>query len=92
MRALTEKWPSIFTRGIQLLTQSPSDGRFLLANLLLPKLEAAATQGQDSRILTVLGAGHGGVIDTNDMDLQKNPSLKKKADFCVSYNDLIIEV
>jgi len=42
--------------------------------------------------LTVLAAGYGGVIDTNDMDLQKNPSLKKKADFCVSYNDLIIEV
>jgi len=66
--------------------------RFLLASLLLPKLEAAAAQGQDSQMLTVLAAGHGGAIDTNDMDLQKNPSIKKKADFCPTYNDLMVEV
>jgi hypothetical protein len=58
----------------------------------LPKLEAAAAEGQDSRMLTVLGAGHGGAIDLDDMDLQKNPSIKKKADFCISYNDLMVEV
>ena len=43
-------------------------------------------------MLTVFSAGHGGVIDLDDMDLQKNPSLKKKADFCISYNDLMVEV
>jgi hypothetical protein len=64
----------------------------LLGNLLLPKLEAAAAEGQDSRLLTVLSAGSGGAIDLDDMDLQKNPSLKKKADFCITYNDLMVEV
>lgn len=43
-------------------------------------------------MLTVLSAGYGGAIDLDDMDLQKNPSLKKKADFCISYNDLMVEV
>jgi hypothetical protein len=74
------------------LTVHWRDYRFLLGNLLLPKLEAAAAEGQDSRMLTVLAAGQGGAIDLDDMDLQKNPSLKKKADFCISYNDLMVEV
>jgi hypothetical protein len=66
--------------------------RFLLGNLLLPKLEKAADKGEDSRVLTVLAAGKGGTIDVDDLGLKEYSSLKRKADVATSYNDLLVEV
>jgi hypothetical protein len=65
--------------------------RFLLANLLLPEVEKAAEKGEDARVISVLGAGYGTAIDVNNMNLS-NASLKRKADFTTTYNDLMIEV
>jgi NAD(P)-dependent dehydrogenase (short-subunit alcohol dehydrogenase family) len=65
--------------------------RFLLVNLLLPKVEKAAEKGDEARVISVLAAGHGGVIDVNDMNLS-NASMKRKADYATAYNDLMIEV
>lgn len=66
--------------------------RFLLGNLLLPKLQKAADKGEDARMLSVLAAGKGGTIDMDDLGLKENPSLKKKADYATTYNDLMVEV
>lgn len=66
--------------------------RFLLANLLLPKLEKAADKGEDARMLSVLAAGIGGAIDMDDLGLKENSSLKRKADYATTYNDLMVEV
>lgn len=66
--------------------------RFLLGNLLLPKLEKAAENAEDARILSVLAAGKGGPIDLDDLGLKKSSGLKRKADSATTYNDLVIEV
>jgi NAD(P)-dependent dehydrogenase (short-subunit alcohol dehydrogenase family) len=67
-------------------------GRFALANLLLPKLQLAAEQSEEARVLSVLAAGQNGLIDTDDLGLKKNTGLKRKADSGTAYNDLMIEV
>ena len=66
--------------------------RFLLGNLLLPKLEKAADKGEDARVLTVLAAGKGGTIDVDDLGLKEYSTLKRNADVATSYNDLVVEV
>lgn len=65
--------------------------RFLLVNLLLPKIEKAAEKGEEARVISVLAAGFGGAIDVNNLNLS-NASLKRKADYATTYNDLMIEV
>ncbi len=40
-------------------------------------------------MLSVLGAGHGGAIDVNNLNLS-NAALKRKAGSATTYNDLII--
>jgi hypothetical protein len=69
---------------------------FLLANLLLPKLEKAADQGEDARVMSILAAGKGGAIDLDDLGV-KNVSgtlsnLSRKAGAATTYNDLMVEV
>ena len=65
--------------------------RFLLGNLLIPKVEKAAETGEEARVLSVLAAGYGGAIDVNNLNLS-NAGLKRKADSATTYNDLMIEV
>jgi hypothetical protein len=66
--------------------------RFLLGNLLLPKIEKAVERGEDGRVLSVLAAGYGGPIDMDDLGLKKSYGLKRKADSATTYNDLMVEV
>lgn len=66
--------------------------RFLLGNLLLPKLEKSAEKGEEARVLTVLSAGKGGDIDLNDLGLKESSGLRRKASSAGNYNDLMIEV
>jgi NAD(P)-dependent dehydrogenase (short-subunit alcohol dehydrogenase family) len=73
------------------LSSSKLTCRFLLGNLLMPKVEKAAETGEDARVLSVLAAGHGGAIDVNNLNLS-NAGLKRKADSATTYNDLMIEV
>jgi len=66
--------------------------RFLLGNLLLPKLEKAAAKGENARVLTVLAAGKGGAIDLDDLGCKDNNGLAHKANAATSYNDLMVQV
>jgi len=65
---------------------------FLLGNLLLPKLEKSAEKGEEARVLSVLAAGKGGDVDLNDLGLKQNSGLRRKAQSCETYNDLMVEV
>jgi len=65
--------------------------RFLLANMLIPKLDKAVDKGEEARVLTVLSAGLGRPIDVDDLGLKVNAGLKRKADAAVTYNDLAVE-
>ena len=61
--------------------------------MLLPKLEKAVEIDGESRMMTVIAAGRGGMIhDMNDLGLTKGSSVKAKAEAATVYNDLMIEV
>lgn len=66
--------------------------RFLVTNLLLPKLEKAAERGEEARVLSCLAAGLGGTIDLDDLGCHDNKGLKAKADAGATYNDLMMLV
>ncbi|KAK5994450.1 putative oxidoreductase [Cladobotryum mycophilum] len=60
---------------------------------LQPLLNRAASSSpvQLSRVMSVLGAGHGGKIVEDDLDLQKNFSLSNCAAHCGTMTDLSLE-
>ena len=91
MRESIAKWPFLTILGRSLELQYPIV-RFLLGNLLLPKLEKAADAGEDARLLTVLNAEKGGDIDLDDLERKKHPGLIGKARSVTTYNDLMTEV
>jgi len=59
---------------------------------LLPALKRAKEAGEDSKVLSVLAAGMGGVIDTDDIGLRKTFSFLKARKQVPTYNDLMMEV
>jgi len=59
---------------------------------LLPLLHKAKDADEDAKVLTVLGAGLGGEVDVDDLDLKKNYTLAKAAAAAQTYNDLMVEV
>jgi len=61
--------------------------RFAFTTGLLPLLEKAAAEGQDARVMSILGAGQGGPIDLNDLGLEKSYGLRKAADTAITCND-----
>lgn len=65
--------------------------RFLLGNMLIPKLDKAVEKGEEARVMTVLAAGQNGSIDLNDLGLKKDYGMKRKADAATTYNDLAVE-
>lgn len=91
MRESIAKWPFLTILGRSLELQYPIV-RFLLGNLLLPKLEKAADAGENARLLTVLNAEKGGDIDLDDLERKKHPGLIGKARSVTTYNDLMTEV
>lgn len=58
---------------------------------LLPLLTAATDEGEDAKVLSVLAAGFGGPIDTNDLGLKKTFTLRNAALAASTYNDLMME-
>jgi len=64
--------------------------RWKFAYDLMPLLTAAKEKGEDAKVMTVLGAGTGGVIDTDDLGLKKHYSVRKAASTAVTYNDLMV--
>ncbi|KAI8895643.1 hypothetical protein BC833DRAFT_622823 [Globomyces pollinis-pini] len=61
--------------------------RFTLIQELAPLL----AKKSDGRILSVLAAGQGHLVDENDLDLKNNYGVKQCADSCTLYNDLMVE-
>lgn len=53
--------------------------RFKFFVELAPLLQAAKDAGEEVRVVSVLGAGHGGKLDPEDLGLTKSYSLRKAA-------------
>jgi NAD(P)-dependent dehydrogenase (short-subunit alcohol dehydrogenase family) len=58
---------------------------------LTPLLRKAKDAGEDAKVMTILAAGKGGVIDLDDLGLKKGYSLYNSALAAATYNDLMIE-
>lgn len=67
-------------------------GRWKFVTELLPLLEAAEKAGEDARVVSVLHAGRGCVIDLDDLGLKKHYTISKSARASPSYNSLAVEV
>lgn len=59
---------------------------------LLPALKRAKEAGEDAKVLSVLAAAKGAVIDTDDIGLRKTFSFMKARKQIPTYNDLMMEV
>ncbi|KZT69119.1 NAD(P)-binding protein [Daedalea quercina L-15889] len=93
--------PSLWdmVRGVQHPTEEGLDNllaivyyartKFILD--LLPLLQKAKDAGEDSRVLTVAAAGHGGPINYNDMGLKKTYSVRTVRPTMVTYVDMAME-
>lgn len=66
--------------------------RFTLIHSLAPMLEERAKQTGDARVMSVLAAAQGKLVDENDLNLSKNYGVKQCADACTFYNDLMVDV
>lgn len=66
--------------------------RWKFTSDLLPALLKAKADGEDAKVLTVLGAGKGGEIDLDDLGLKKNYTLSSAALGAPTYSDLAMEV
>ncbi|KAJ7327582.1 NAD(P)-binding protein, partial [Mycena albidolilacea] len=65
-------------------------GRWHFVRDLIPSLEVAHKAGEDAKIISVLGAGHGAAIDLNDLGLKKTFSLGNAASTAPSYNNIMV--
>jgi NAD(P)-dependent dehydrogenase (short-subunit alcohol dehydrogenase family) len=65
--------------------------RWKFAHDLMPLLAAAKAQGEDAKVMSVLAAGKGGPIDTDDLGLKKSYTLPNASKAAPTYNDLMVE-
>ncbi|KAF8875176.1 hypothetical protein BD779DRAFT_1564344 [Infundibulicybe gibba] len=65
--------------------------RWKFTSDLMPALRKARDAGEDAKVFSVLGAGKGGEIDTEDLGLKKSFSLTNAALAAPTYNDLMME-
>ncbi|KAJ3575016.1 hypothetical protein NP233_g1381 [Leucocoprinus birnbaumii] len=65
--------------------------RWKFINDLLPSLTSASNAGEDAKVFSVLAAGKGGAINTDDLGLKKTFSLANAALQAPTYNDLMME-
>ena len=66
--------------------------RFRFIYDLMPLIEKAANNGEETRVLSVLSAGHGQSVELDDLGLAKRYSLSKAGGHAVTYNDAMIMV
>ena len=59
---------------------------------LLPLVRKAKDAGEDAKIMSILGAGHGGPVDLNNLGLKKSFSPAKAGLASPTYTDLMFEV
>ncbi|EAU89862.1 hypothetical protein CC1G_07014 [Coprinopsis cinerea okayama7 len=65
--------------------------RWKFIDELLPALRRANKDGEDAKVMSVLGAGYGGEIDVDDLGLVKGYSTRAAALQGTTYNDLMME-
>ncbi|KZT24771.1 NAD(P)-binding protein [Neolentinus lepideus HHB14362 ss-1] len=65
--------------------------RWMFIHDLMPLLRKAKDAGEDASVMTILGAGRGGPIDLNDLDINESYDLGKAAKATNTYNDLMLE-
>ncbi|KAG8966738.1 hypothetical protein FRC03_011379 [Tulasnella sp. 419] len=65
--------------------------RWKFVDELLPLLLKAKDEGQEARVMSVMAAGRGGSIDTDDLGLKKNYSLRGIAQTAPTYNDIFVQ-
>ncbi|KAI0692007.1 hypothetical protein C8T65DRAFT_699628 [Cerioporus squamosus] len=58
---------------------------------LLPLLRKAKDTGEDAKVMSVLGAGHGGAVDLDNLGLKKSYSALKAGLTSPTYTDLMFE-
>lgn len=66
--------------------------RFRLIYDLLPLVEKAAQIGEQTGVISVLSAGRGGHIETNDLGLAKSYTLRNALQHSIVYKDTVFEV
>ncbi|KAF9254837.1 NAD-P-binding protein [Marasmius fiardii PR-910] len=65
--------------------------RWKFVNDLLPALKKAQEAGEDAKVYSVLGAGVGGSVNTDDLGLRTTFSKTRLALVAPTYNDLMME-
>ncbi|TFK61960.1 hypothetical protein BDN72DRAFT_413381 [Pluteus cervinus] len=65
--------------------------RFLLTQELLPLLKSANELGEDAKVMSILGAGHGPPVDVDDLGLKKNFSVIRVVLQTAAYMDYAFE-
>ncbi len=58
----------------------------------MPCLQKASDEGQETRVMSVLGPGTGATVDINDLGLKKNFSMFRAARQAPTYNAMLVEV
>jgi NAD(P)-dependent dehydrogenase (short-subunit alcohol dehydrogenase family) len=66
--------------------------RFRFIHDLAPLVAKAADNGEQTAVLSILAAGHGGPIDLNDLGLVKTFSLKNAGNAAITYTDAAMQV
>ncbi|KAJ7617792.1 NAD(P)-binding protein [Roridomyces roridus] len=66
-------------------------GRWRFIRDLMPALKAAQKAGEDAKVISVLGAKHGGKIDLDDLGLKKHFSVLNAALAGPTYNDCMVK-
>ncbi|OWY96802.1 NAD(P)-binding domain-containing hypothetical protein [Phytophthora megakarya] len=74
------------SEGLDVKMSTHYYGRFMLVHDLLKSLDRPGV-----RVLNILGAGHGGQVDLNDLDLKHTYSGKRCADATTQYSDLMAQ-
>jgi len=79
------------TEGIDQKLALSFYSRWKFVDELMPYLDKAAAEGQEARVLTVLAAGQGGPLDTEDLGLKKNMTFQRNLAQSPTYNDIMVE-
>jgi len=65
--------------------------RWKFAEKLMPLLEEAAKNGEEARVVTILGAGKGKPMELDNLGLKKRYSVYKSGVISPTYNTLLVE-
>ncbi|KAG8984193.1 hypothetical protein FRB94_006274 [Tulasnella sp. JGI-2019a] len=65
--------------------------RWKFVDELMSLLEKAKAEGQEARVMSILDAQRGDVLNEDDLGLKKNYSLKAAAGQSITYNNLMVE-